>query len=429
MNSISNGNSSDIDFNNMSKEERLGEEAAQRYVKNCRMLDLNIDPGVVISLRTRWKIMQPTKKLGEGGLLPLMGILDNSDHIKKLNLNRTCMSDRYKSAGNGNSNARVLNLMLRKNTAITDLDLSNTGIDDDGLEEICESLKHNKSITNLDLARNHFTSLGADHLRKALAENKGIKKLDITFNSLGYHTINQLQCACIPNGIDMNIRGNFVFEEVLNSVSHGVGFLLSVVGAILLMTESMANHSTDYHFWACFLFSFSLMFLFLASTLFHSFFMFPHASFVLLILDHVGIYLLIAGSYTPFLLITLHESLTARIMTVIMWLVAITGCVFTACSDQESEETHRIELIMYVIMGFACLPIWTLFSTALVPASLTLIILMGAAYTFGIYFFIKGKDTPIYHCVWHVFVMVGAALTWFNVYFYVVNTKFDFLQM
>jgi hemolysin III len=89
----------------------------------------------------------------------------------------------------------------------------------------------------------------------------------------------------------LRTQGNFVAEELMNSVSHGLGFLLSVVGAILLMDEALASQEkTDYHFWACILFSSSLLFLFLASTLFHSFFMLPAVSRVLQTLDHVGQY-------------------------------------------------------------------------------------------------------------------------------------------
>ena len=250
--------------------------------------------------------MQPTKKLNEGGLLPLIGILDSNTHIQKLNLASAAMKDeKFRSAGNGNSNARVLNLILKKNSALKEIDLSDNGLDDDGISEICDALKSNTALTSLNLSRNNFSSIGAEHLRDALTENKTIQKLDLSRNALGYHSINYLQCACLPKGIKMDVMGNFVFEEVtsilfslhilffylisrlllsvcvlqvLNSVSHGVGFILSIVGAILLLSETTVQNgsSTDYHFWACFLFSFSLMFLFLASTLYHSFFMLPH---------------------------------------------------------------------------------------------------------------------------------------------------------
>jgi len=79
--------------------------------------------------------------------------------------------------------------------------------------------------------------------------------------------------------------GNFVFEEILNSVSHGVAFLASIVGTIVLLRDVADDKKfTDYHFWACFIYSFSLMFLFISSCLYHSFFMLPTPSRILQIL-------------------------------------------------------------------------------------------------------------------------------------------------
>lgn len=69
-------------------------------------------------------------------------------------------------------------------------------------------------------------------------------------------------------------------EEILNSVSHGVAFLGSVVGSVILMSDAADIYKTDYHFWACAMYSFALMFLFLSSCLFHSFFMLPTSKFV-----------------------------------------------------------------------------------------------------------------------------------------------------
>ena len=74
---------------------------------------------------------------------------------------------RFRSAGNGNSNARALNNILQKNQSIKDLNLSNTGLDDDGIREICEGIVINTSVTSLDLSGNHFGEQGADYLSKA----------------------------------------------------------------------------------------------------------------------------------------------------------------------------------------------------------------------------------------------------------------------
>ena len=184
---------------------------------------------------------------------------------------------RYHSSGNGNSNARVLRYILEVNKNIEDLNLSSMGLDDEGIMEIAAGIKVNDSIKAINLSYNNFGEIGTEKLKLALIENQSIRKLDLSYNGLGFQSINNLICAC--NGkTNLNILtgGNYVFEEILNSVSHGVCFLVSIIGSCLLITE-VANEKvySPYHFWSCVLYSFCLMFLFLSSCLFHSFFMIP----------------------------------------------------------------------------------------------------------------------------------------------------------
>lgn len=178
-------------------------------------------------------------------------------------------------AGNGNSNARVLKFILQRNKWIEELDLSNTGLDDDGVKEICAGIEKNRSLKKLDLSSNHFGTDGANYLSQAMGVNDRIKDLNMSRNALGFQSINNLLCVCRPKGVNVHTFGNYVFEEILNSVSHGVAFLVSVVGSVILITDAADIYKTEYHFWACVLYSFSLMFLFLSSCLFHSFFMLP----------------------------------------------------------------------------------------------------------------------------------------------------------
>ena len=96
-----------------------------------------------------------------------------------------------------------------------------------------------------------------------------------------------------------------------------------------------------------------------------------------------------------------------------------------ACSDLNSPATGRVELTLYVLLGFSCVPVWNIFAAALTPPALILVVLMGAAYSIGIVFFLLAEYRPIYHSVWHVFVMIGAALTWFNVYFFIVAEEIN----
>jgi hypothetical protein len=196
------------------------------------------------------------------------------------------------------------------------------------MKEICEGIQKNTSLKKMNLAANHFGVDGAQFLSAAISVNDGIVELDMSRNALGFQSINHLLCVCRPRNINVHTFGNYVFEEILNSVSHGVAFLGAVVGSITLISDCVDVYKSDYHFWACTLYSFSLMFLFLSSCLFHSFFMLPTTSKILQILDHVGIYFLIAGSYTPVCLIGLHHHTAGRVLVSLEWVAAVLGASF-----------------------------------------------------------------------------------------------------
>lgn len=168
-----------------------------------------------------------------------------------------------------------MNFILQKNKWIEELDLSNNGLDDDGIREISTGLAKNTSIRELNLSSNHFTEVGAMYLSQALKQNSFLRKLDLSRNALGFRSISILRSCCQPRDIQVETFGNYVFEEILNSVTHGIAFLGSVIGANVLISDTMEVYKDDYHFWACAIYSFALMFLFLSSSLFHSFFMLP----------------------------------------------------------------------------------------------------------------------------------------------------------
>jgi hypothetical protein len=109
------------------------ERQAERYIENCKKFDVTIDPSVVIALKTGWSIMKPTMRSREGCMLPLMDILAENDHVSEINLSN--------QRGDGNSNARVLNEILQANKTVSRLDLSSSGLGDEGLKELCLGLQ------------------------------------------------------------------------------------------------------------------------------------------------------------------------------------------------------------------------------------------------------------------------------------------------
>jgi hypothetical protein len=121
------------------------------------------------------------------------------------------------------------------------LDLSYTGLDDDGVRELCDALKANKTLVSLNLSGNYFGETATLSLQDALSENSTLKSLDISRNGIGFTSINSLLCSCLSRGVFVKTEGNYVFEELLNSITHGFGFILSVIGGVLLLTEGCKN--------------------------------------------------------------------------------------------------------------------------------------------------------------------------------------------
>ena len=272
-------------------------DEVEAYVKNCKKYDLHIDPGVVITFQTKWHILQPTTSFSEGSMLPLMGVLDSNRYIRHLKLNSAAMI-KNRFVGNGNTNARCLNKILKHNKTINNINLADTGLDDDGLIEICNVLKDNKHVTSLNLSSNHFGSKGVDALLSVLdashskmsIEDDGsimrgdgssaLRELDLSRCALGFESINKLRqgCACNASPVIMKTNGNFVFEEILNSISHGIAFILSIIGAnVMILEVSRLYPMSDYHYWATVIYCFNASLMFLCSTLFHSFFMMPES--------------------------------------------------------------------------------------------------------------------------------------------------------
>jgi hemolysin III len=196
--------------------------------------------------------------------------------------------------------------------------------------------------------------------------------------------------------------------ERFNSISHLVGASLALVGGAVLVTfaamSGEANKIVSYSIYAL-----TLFLLYLTSTLYHSF---PGpAKSVLRVLDHQAIYLLIAGTYTPFAMVALQGSIGWWLLGAIWGLAAI-GVVL----DGLRRTGPRIaSLLLYLLMGWFCVFAMDSFVSVLSPASLGWLIAGGIFYTTGIVFFILDNWYPWCHGVWHLFVIAGSASHYFSI--------------
>ena len=202
-------------------------------------------------------------------------------------------------------------------------------------------------------------------------------------------------------------------EEIFNSVSHGVGAVLAVGGTGALLARANAHTA-----WIYLLYGLSLVLLYTMSTLYHAF---PQQKLKHLfrIFDHASIFLLIAGSYTPFTLILLRGTAKGPVICGVVWLTAILGVVLNAFSV---EKFAKLSLLLYVLMGWAVVFALGDVVRALSPAGFWLLLLGGLSYTGGIVFYVWHKKyrTAYIHGVWHLFVLAGSVLHYLCVFLYVV---------
>ena len=202
-------------------------------------------------------------------------------------------------------------------------------------------------------------------------------------------------------------------EEIFNAVSHGVGALLSVAALVLMIIFSCLPFS-GVKLAASIVYGLTLILLFTASTLYHALIP-PKAKAVFRVLDHATIFLLIAGTYTPVTLVTFGDALGFTLFGVV-WLAAIVGVVLNALSI---ERFKIFSMICYIAMGWVILFAIKPLVAALPLGALLLLVAGGLAYTLGLIFY-RLKHVRYMHSIWHLFVLAGAILQFFCIFFYVI---------
>ena len=202
-------------------------------------------------------------------------------------------------------------------------------------------------------------------------------------------------------------------EERTNVISHAIGFVLSIVALVLLVTHAVV-HGNVWHIVSFSIFGTSLIVLFMASAFYHSSEK-PRLRNRLRIIDHASIYVLIAGTYTPFTLVTLKGPIGWSIFG-ISWGLAFTGIILKLFL---TGKYKLISTLMYVFMGwvivFAIKPVINTLPTE----GLLWLVTGGMAYTIGAILY-SIKKIKFNHAIFHIFVMIGSACHFVSVFFYVL---------
>lgn len=214
----------------------------------------------------------------------------------------------------------------------------------------------------------------------------------------------------------MNKRTYSIMEEISHAITHGIGALLSIAGLVLLVVFA-AMKGTTWHVVSCAIYGGTLVILYMNSTLYHSLAK-TRAEKVFQILDHSSIYLLIAGTYTPFTLVTLRGALGWTMFGVI-WGLAVLGVIFKVFS---AGRLKLLSTFLYLIMGWIIVFAIGKILHSLPTGGLVFLVIGGGLYTLGTVFYIF-KKIPYFHFVWHLFVLAASIMHFFAIFFYIIPLK------
>lgn len=207
-------------------------------------------------------------------------------------------------------------------------------------------------------------------------------------------------------------------EEIFNMTSHIVGGALGIV-ALVLCVVFAAVHGNGYGVVSGAIYGVTMIILYTMSSIYHGLSPKRNAKKVFQVLDHCSIYLLIAGSYTPFALCTLREYNTALGWTIfgVIWFVAILGIILNSI---DIKKFRVFSMICYLVMGWCIVFKINLLPELLGTAGFVLLLLGGLAYTIGAILYGLGKKHKYMHSIFHLFILLGSLLQFFTILLYVM---------
>lgn len=202
--------------------------------------------------------------------------------------------------------------------------------------------------------------------------------------------------------------GYSAFEEVMNSLTHGIGLVWAITALVLSVVFS-SMYSNAWVITACAVYGASLTFLYLSSFLYHTSRNLWWKRFFL-VWDHAGIYLLIAGSYTPFMLGPIRGPVGWTIFGIV-WALAIGGVIKEIFAKKRGG---LVGSLIYLGMGWLCLFAIVPLYFSMTGTGFTLLLVGGLVYSLGIIFYLY-KGMKYHHAVWHMFVLGGSVCQWVSV--------------
>lgn len=219
--------------------------------------------------------------------------------------------------------------------------------------------------------------------------------------------------AEMPGSPRVNSAGYTLGEEIANAITSGIGTALSIAGLVIMVVYA-ALYGSVWHVVSVSIFGASLILSHLSSTLYHAISP-PRAKSALKVFDHLAIYVLIAGTYTPFTLVNLR-GLWGWSLFVLIWALAIGGVLIKLT---RLNEVRYLSTAFYVAMGWTVVLVIGPVIENVATGGVWLLLAGGISYTVGVFFYVWNR-VPYNHAIWHLFVIGGSAFHFFAVLLYVI---------
>lgn len=205
------------------------------------------------------------------------------------------------------------------------------------------------------------------------------------------------------------------YGEKLNSITHLVGAALALMGLGALLTISIQERN-PLLLVSFSIFGFTLVLLYTMSTLYHSFYP-PKLKKLFQKFDHISIYLLIAGTYTPYMLVSLWNN-NGPLMLALIWSLALMGLLLDIYIKPRKEW---LQIVLYLVMGWICTVKYSELQESIPAAGMVWLTLGGIAYTVGIIFYVLDNMKKLRHAhgIWHLFVLFGSTCHFISIIAYV----------
>lgn len=408
------------------------EELVQDYLAACNLYSCTPNSGVLTTIRFSLPTMRVGADFHDADMLALAELLIHHcnhalGHVKRLDFRFATKRGRlHGQLGFNSHGAFSLSKVLQISKYIEEVYLHRNRLGPYGSSTIFLAASQNSTLKVLGLRRCLVGERGAKAFAMYIATSDkcGLRTVDLSTNRIGFDGSKAIADALVQRKLEgridmqVNMDGNLVFQEVMNCVTHGLGIILCIIGTTLLNARVQNQPASMVKLVSCGVYSASLLTLYTSSVLFHSFFALQKTRRIFAIIDKCAIYILIAGSYTPYLQISLqHKPIWSFGLLAFIWTCCIGGIsVDVFYSDWVYKK--EFSLAMYLGMGWSCMICAPALTESMPQEAVNLIILGGVCYTGGVTFFVRNNNLD--HAIWHCFVLAGSICHWFGIYSYVL---------